>query len=101
MTDDSLTAQLAERVIGWKVAPDRFMKPGRSWIKRCRFRPLQNASDAVELLGRAADSFHLVGPRRTVFIVEVKIGGRCGKALGNQFARTITTAVARALGLEA
>ena len=101
MSDDNLTAQLAEKVMGWKVAPGRIIKPGRSWIPRWRFRPLLDASDALELLSRAAESFHLVGPRRKVFIVEVKIGSRCGKASGNQFARTITTAVARALGLEA
>jgi hypothetical protein len=37
MSDDTLTAYLAERVMRWNATPDRFIKSGRSWIPRWRF----------------------------------------------------------------
>lgn len=99
MSDDELTAHLAEFVMGWKRAPDRFIKPGRSWIPRWRFRPLEELADAFQLLDQAADHFRLTCDRNRVFTAEVQIGHHRGKASANQVARTITTAVARALGL--
>jgi hypothetical protein len=99
MTDYELTAQLAELVMGWKRAPDRFIKHGRSWIPRWRFRPLEELADAFQLLDHAADHFRLTCDRSRVFTAEVQIGHHRGKASGNQVARTITIAVARALGL--
>lgn len=99
MSDDELTAHLAEFVMGWKRAPDRFVKPGRSWIPHWRFRPLEELADAFQLLDRAAGRFRLTCERSRVFTVEVQIGNCRGKASGKHIARTITTAVARALGL--
>lgn len=100
MSDQKLTAYLAERVMRWKVAPDRFIKSGRSWIPSWRFRPLHELADAFQLLDRAADVFSLTRTAQKVFIAEVTVGVRHGKASGAQIARTITTALARALGLE-
>src|SRR5262245_53243691 len=40
MSEDALTVALAERVMGWRVAPGRFIKSGRSWIPHWRFSPL-------------------------------------------------------------
>src|SRR5690349_4165886 len=101
MSDDALTAQLVERIMGWKIGPDRFIKSGRSWIPRWRFRPFLDPSNALELLDKAADRFRVTSPSRNVFIAEVRIHGRCGKASGEEFARTIVTALARALRLKA
>jgi len=98
--EDRLTVQLAERVMGRKVAPDRFMKPGRSWIPRWRFQPFEELEDAFQLLDRAADSFSLTSASHKGFTAEVHFGGRHGRASGLSKARTITTAIARAFGLE-
>jgi hypothetical protein len=95
-----LTAQLAERVMGWKAAPDRFMKPGRSWIPRWRFRPFEELEDAFQLLDRAADRFSLTSDSSKIFTAEVQIRGRYHKASGACKARTISMAIALALGLE-
>jgi len=99
MTEEALTAALAERVMGWKVAPDRFIKSGRSWIPRWRFRPLAEIADAFRLLDHAAAHYTLTRDC-SAFAAEVQIGSCRGKAVGEHKARTITLAVARALRLE-
>lgn len=99
MNDDRLTEKLAAQVLGWKATPDRFIKSGRSWIPRWRFRPLTELADAFRLLDDAAAHYTLTG-NGTAFAAEVQIESRRGKAVGEQKARTITVAVARALGLE-
>lgn len=100
MNDDRLTDQLALRVMGWKAAPDRFVKSGRSWIPRWRFRPFEELADAFQLLDRAADKYTLQRDGRT-FTAEIRCGAGLATASGELKARTITLAVARALGLEA
>lgn len=100
MAPENLTAVLAERCMGWKAAPDRFMKSGRSWIPRWRFQPLVDLADAFRLLDQVANRYTLTSDRRRPFSVEVQVGTRCGKASSKNKARAITLAVARALGLE-
>ena|ERR1017187_5428528 len=96
-SDDKLTAHLAQHVMGWKIAPDRFIKPGRSWCPRWHFQPFEDLADAFQLLHRAADKFTLTGGR-SVFTAVVQVGGCPGEATGEQMARTIATAICRALG---
>lgn len=99
MTDDRLTAILAERIMGWKVCPDRFLKPGRTWIPRSRFRPLARVEHALLLLDRAAGEYALTSVGG-VFTAKVQVGNRTGKATGEPKAKTITLAIAQALGIE-
>jgi|ERR1035437_1338654 hypothetical protein len=99
MTEEALTAALAERVMGWKAAPDRFIKSGRSWIPRWRFRPLAELADAFRLLDHAAAHYTLIANGST-FTAKVEIESCRGTAVGEHKARTITLAVARALRLE-
>lgn len=58
------------------------------------------ASAAFQLLDAAANRYSLSRDRNGVFGTSVQIGGRRGKASGEPKARSITIAVARALGLE-
>lgn len=99
MNDELLTDKLAAQVLGWKATPDRFIKSGRSWIPRWRFRPLKVLGDAFLLLDHAAAHYTLTGTR-TNFAAEVQIESHRGEAVGEHKARTITVAVARALRLE-
>jgi hypothetical protein len=94
-----LTNELAARIMGWKPAPDRFVKSGRSWIPKWRFRPLAELADAFQLLDRAAHHYTLSMDGGT-FTAEIRVGSGRGTASGELKARTITLAVARALGLE-
>src|SRR5689334_12677749 len=50
MTAEGLTAALAERVLGWKATPDRFVISNRRWMPRWRFQPTKNLEDAFRLL---------------------------------------------------
>lgn len=99
MNDDRLTDELVCRVMGWKVAPGRFIKSGRSWIPRWRFQPFKDLAAALELLEHAAKRFCLIS-NRGIFTAQVHIGDRCGTASLGPKARTITTAICRALGME-
>jgi hypothetical protein len=99
MNDQCLTNELARTVLGWKPSSDRFIKLGRGWMPRWRFRPLEELSDALRLLDAAAQRYTITSDGRT-FTADVQIDARRGRASGAGKARTITAAVARALGLE-
>jgi hypothetical protein len=99
MSDSRLIEALAVRVMNWKVAPDRFLKGGRGWMPRWRFAPLERLEDAFVLLSRGADEFTLTS-RDGIFTAEVHAGGRKGSASGEPKARTISLALARAVGIE-
>jgi len=98
MNTDQLTAIMAERVMGWKPAPDRFVKAGRSRIPRWRFQPLTDLADAFLVLDRVADHYALTRDGRT-FTVEVRSGSGSGTASGELLAKTIAVAIARSMGL--
>ena len=100
MNGDRLTAALATRVLGWKVAPGRYIKPNRSWTPSWRFAPLNNLDQAFELLDKAAGTFSLTTCDTGIFHAEVRIGNATGAAKGKKKAAAITIAVARALGVE-
>ena len=99
MGSDQFTATLAERILHWKACPDRFVKSGRAWIPRNRFRPLARVEDAFLLLGSATNNYRLTS-FDGVFTAEVHIAGRMRSASGAPVARTITLAIGRALGIE-
>ena len=99
MTTEQFTAALAERVMGWKACPDRFIKSERGWIPRTRFQPLVRLEDAFLLLDRACDRYMLKGTCDSL-IAELRVGQRIGRATGPERAATITLALARALQIE-
>ena len=100
MTGEALTAKLAERIMGWNVAPDRFLLGNRSWIPRWRFQPLERLEDAFRLLDNAEPEHYGMGLDDSGrFFAEVRIGGRLGKARDDSKPRAITLAIARAMGL--
>ena len=100
MTDERLTDELACQVMGWKLAPGRYLKPGRAWLPKWRFSPLSRLDDAFQLLDNVSDRFSLVSDQSRTFTAEVRVNSRKGRASGTARARVITLAVARALGLE-
>jgi len=101
MTAEALIPQLAERVMGWNVAPDRFLIGNRSWIPRWRFQPLERLEDAFRLLEKAQPEHYSMGLDGSgCFCAQIRIGGKLGVARGESKPRAITLAIARALGLE-
>jgi hypothetical protein len=101
MTSDQLTAVLAERVMGWRVGPDRFLPGNRSWLPRWRFQPTERVEDANRLLERAApQEYSMNRAQDGRFSVKIRIAGATGEAIESVQARAISFAIARALGLE-
>jgi hypothetical protein len=100
MNDERLTEKLAVEVMGWRLAADRFVKAGRTWLPKRRFQPLLDIAHAFQLLDEVADKFALTGGRTGPFVASVQIGRRRGTASGESKAGAITHATARALGFE-
>lgn len=101
MTNDQLTALLAERVMGWTVGPERFLMGGRRWLPRWRFQPAARLADAFRLLERAAPQEYATGATENGgFWARVRVDGTTGEARESSQPRAMTFAIARAIGLE-
>lgn len=100
-TIDTLTAALAERVMGWRAAPDRFLKADRVWIPRWRFQPFSNVEDALTLLDAAHPAEYSIRSRDDGRVeVHVSVHGHRAAAISDTRSAAISGAVARAIGLE-
>jgi len=100
MTSDHLSAVLAERVMRWRVAPDRFLTGSRGWLPRWKFQPTQKLTDAIRLLETAApQEYYVATDSNGVFRVKVKIGGISAQARNKSKPLAICLAVAAALGI--
>jgi hypothetical protein len=98
---NALTALLAQRIMGWRVGPDRYLLGGRQWKPRSWFQPTKRLIDALRLLKAAnADQFTVVRAGRGLWSATVQISGVVGEATENSEASALTIAVARSLGLE-
>ncbi len=100
MTNEQLTIILAQRVMGWRVGPDRFMTGNRGWMTRWRFQPTEKLVDALRLLEEAApEEYSMSIDGNGNFKVRIQVAGATGEAHGRSQPRSITYAIARALGL--
>ena len=100
MRTADLNAVLAERVMGWRVGPDRFLTGERGWIPRWRFQPTEQIGDALQLLtGAAPQEYKIVANKRGQFDVQTVITGCTGRAVAPSLPLAITLAVARAIGI--
>ncbi|OFV98395.1 MAG: hypothetical protein A3H28_02560 [Acidobacteria bacterium RIFCSPLOWO2_02_FULL_61_28] len=100
MTDNLLIDRLAQEVLHWCVAPDRFLTGNRSWIPKWKFNPLERLEDAFRLLDHSQPMRYAISQIGGAFQVEVERSGKVGKASGDSKPRAITLALARSLGLE-
>ena len=101
MTTQTLTTLMAQRVMGWRVGPDRFLTGHRSWMPLWRFQPASRLADALRLLEQAAAQEYTMGAADNGgFWARVSIGGVAGKAQESSQARALTFAIARAIGIE-
>jgi Phage ABA sandwich domain len=97
---EDLTTLLARRVMGWGIAPERFLLGRRGWIPRWRFQPTERLEDAFRLLEEAVPRRYSMGRNgKGSFWVRVQIGQETGHAQDLSKPRAITLAVARALKL--
>jgi hypothetical protein len=101
VSNDQLTAVLAERVMGWTVGPERFSMGNREWMPRWRFQPTEKLEDAFRLLEEAGPrEYSICGDDKGSIHVRVRIDGTAGEARGTSKPLTLTYAIARAVGIE-
>lgn len=95
-----LTAILAERVLGWKATPDRFILSERRWTPRWRFQPTKNLEDAFRLL-RAAKSleFSIGSGEKGIYRVHLRTTSKSVEVTGSCLPLVICMAVACAYGI--
>lgn len=101
MSNDQLTAILADRVMGWTVGPERFLMRNREWTPRWRFQPANKLEDAFRLLEEAKpEGFSICGDDEGNIHVRIRINNAVGEARGMSTPGVITHAIARAFGIE-
>lgn len=100
VSDEQLTTELAVRAMRWRLAPGRYLKPERGWISRSAFRPLVDLNDAFRALDAVSDDYSILAQPGGRFVVHVRTPARTGQAIGKSKARTISLALAQALGIE-
>ena len=100
-TTEQLTVLLAERVMRWGVAPDRFLTGNRRWMPRWRFQPTKKLTDAIRLLEAAMpEEYSMAVDARGYSWVKVRIGGNNAQASDRSKPLAICRAVAAAYGIE-
>lgn len=76
MTNDQLAAVLAERVLHWRVSPDRFLTGKRGWMPRWRFQPTEKLTDALRLLEYTVPQEYAMGAADSGgFWAKVRVAG--------------------------
>lgn len=101
MTPAVLTSLLAQRVMGWEAAPNRFLLGNKRWRPRWRFQPLERIEDAIKLLDAACpDGFTICAEAGGPFYVTVRIAGVFGDATHALKARAIAVAVSKSIGID-
>jgi hypothetical protein len=101
VTIEHLTSLVAERVMGWRAGPERFVMDGRRWLPRWRFQPVLRMADASRLLEKAAPQEYAIGAAENgTFWARVRIAGVGGEARESSQARALTFAIARAIGID-
>lgn len=99
MNDDRMTEQLVARVLGWRLAPGRFIKPDRGWTPSWQFNPFTKLADAFLLLDNTGAAYSLTAVTGR-FAGEVRVGESVGRAICRTAPRAMTLALIAALKLE-
>ena len=101
MSNEQLTAILAQRVMRWRVGVDRFLMNDGGWKPLWKFRPTERREDALRLLDAAKPIEYTISTLSDGgYRVRVVIGQSAGIAQDIVEPRAITYAVARAIGVE-
>jgi hypothetical protein len=101
MTNEHLSALLAERVLGWRAGPNRYIMADRQWLKRERFQPTKRIDAAFRLLIAIRPfDYKLEGSGSDVCWARVRTPGGSGEAKNPSMPLAICLAIARALGID-
>jgi hypothetical protein len=100
MSDEQLTTELAVRAMHWRLAAGRYLKPEGGWTSRSGFRPFKDIKDAFRALDAVTSDYSIIATPGEGIAVTVQVSGRIGRASGKPRARTISSALAMALGID-
>ena len=101
MTNNQITEVLAERILGWRSAPGRFLTGGRRWIPNWRFQPLKRLDDALRLLEALnPDKYTIQALHGRGYFVQVVLDGKAAEHQDPFLPRSISLCVAAAVGIE-
>jgi hypothetical protein len=91
---------LAEKVMGWRLGPGRFLIDGRRWLPQWRFQPTKNIADAFQLLQRAdVVEYALSANRNEPCWAQVRTMKGTAKASASSLPLAICVAIARVYGI--
>lgn len=98
---DLLTAHLAQRIMKWRVSPDRFLLGSRQWKPRHYFQPTKRPADAFRLLDASGAERYAISRREHGGCsAQIQIKGVVGEANEASEALAISLAIARAVGID-
>ena len=100
MTREALTDELAERVMGWRAVPYRFIKSQRSWLPKWRFAPTHDIGHAFQLLTASTPTFYKIEAQNDGRVMVEVEGSQIGRATAKSLANAITIAIARSIGIQ-
>jgi hypothetical protein len=101
MQAEKLITILAERVMGWRVAPDRFLMSDRRWLPRWRFLPTEKIEHALWVLEKVKpQKYSIEGDALGNIRVKVQIADKSGEARATSMPLAICQAIAKAIGVE-
>jgi len=100
VSNDQFTAILAERIMGWRVGPERFLKGERRWTPRWQFQPLRRLEQALRLLEKANGQYTLTKAADGTYTAQVTVRDSAASASGKSDAAAISVALAHALGIQ-
>lgn len=101
MTPAQLTAVLAERFLGWRCTPDRFLTGARGWIPQWKFQPANKLTDATRLLEAAKpEAYSVVAGANGSFCARVCVAGAAAEAYASTKPLAICLALAKVIGID-
>lgn len=84
--------------MGWRIAPDRYLKAAGGWIPRSRFKPLVDIRDAFRVLDVISTQY-FIRSETGRYTVEVHTPACVARATSASKARAIALAAGQALGI--
>src|SRR5580693_5422407 len=90
-----LTSKLA-RLLGWKIAPNRYVLGNRKWLPRWRFQPAKNIADSFRVLEAAGvEEYVLHCGLNGLYRVQLRTRHASAEAAGPSLPLAICLAIAR------
>lgn len=96
-----LTEALAQKTLGWKSGPNRYLMSNRRWLPKWRFQPTEKIADAFHLVeAGGVEKYQILAERKNKYLVKVRTSRSTGQGCATSLPLAISLAVARAYGID-